>query len=120
MELQTGDYVKTQSGDIGKVVHISRLTVFVAFAFPGKSDLIQAYLESDLTKIDRPENQTNFSSFNHPLSFPASDSNHAWREIEIAGTLIPAIGVEVYWERAAPMITANSISINLFSACSWV
>ena len=57
----TGDYVKTESGDIGKVVHISRLTVFVAFAVP-KSDLMQAYPESDLTKIDRPDNQTNFPS----------------------------------------------------------
>jgi hypothetical protein len=55
MELQPGDYVKTNSGDVGKVVHISRLTVFVAFPFPGRDDLVQAYLESQLTKIEPPE-----------------------------------------------------------------
>lgn len=55
MELQAGDYVKTQSGDIGKVVHISRLTIFVAFPVPGKEDLVQAYLESQLTKVERPD-----------------------------------------------------------------
>ena len=54
MELQTGDWVKTESGDTGKVVHISRLTVFVAFATPEKPDLIQAYLESQLTKTEAP------------------------------------------------------------------
>ena len=57
MELQPGDYVKTISGDVGKVVHISRLNVFVAFAFPGRDDLVQAYLASQLTKIERPERQ---------------------------------------------------------------
>ena len=57
MELQPGDYVKTQSGDVGKVAHISRLTIFVAFAVPGKPDLVQAYLESQLTKVDRPGNE---------------------------------------------------------------
>ena len=56
MELQPGDYVMTESGDIGKVVHISRLTIFVAFPLPGRDDLVQAYLESQLTKVDRPEN----------------------------------------------------------------
>ena len=56
MDLRPNDYVKTQSGDVGKLVHISRLTVFVAFPIPGKGDLVQAYLESQLTKVDRPEN----------------------------------------------------------------
>lgn len=55
MELRPNDYVKTLSGDIGKVVHISRLTVFVAFPVPGKDDLVQGYLESQLTKVDRPD-----------------------------------------------------------------
>jgi preprotein translocase subunit YajC len=55
MELQPGDYVKTQSGDIGKVVQVSRLTVFVAFPVPGRADLVQAYLASQLTKIERPK-----------------------------------------------------------------
>ena len=54
MELKQNDWVKTPSGDIGKVVHISRLTVFVAFPVPDKADLVQAYLESQLTKVNRP------------------------------------------------------------------
>ena len=52
MELQPGDLVQTDSGDVGKVVHISRLTVFVAFAVPGKEDIIRAFLESEITKVD--------------------------------------------------------------------
>jgi preprotein translocase subunit YajC len=55
MELQPGDWVETESGEVGKVVHISRLTVFVAFEIPGKADLVQAYLESQLTMIERPD-----------------------------------------------------------------
>jgi hypothetical protein len=53
MALQPGDWVRTKSGEVGKVVHSSRLTVFVAFAQPGKVDHIEAHLESQLTKIDR-------------------------------------------------------------------
>ena len=55
MELKRDDWVKTESGETGKVVHISRLTIFVAITVPGKEDRIQAFLESQLTKIDRPE-----------------------------------------------------------------
>jgi preprotein translocase subunit YajC len=50
MELQRGDWVKTESGEVGKVIHITRLTVFVAFAVPGKDDRVDAFLESQLTK----------------------------------------------------------------------
>jgi hypothetical protein len=52
MELKPGDTVKTESGDLGKVVHISRLTIFVALAVPGKEDCVEAFLESQLTKIE--------------------------------------------------------------------
>jgi hypothetical protein len=55
MELKQNDWVKTESGEVGKVVHISRLTVFVAHMVPCKEDHIEAYLESQLTKISRPE-----------------------------------------------------------------
>ncbi len=51
MELKAGDWVKTQSGEVGKVVHISRLTVFVALNDHPKPDRIEAYLESQLTKV---------------------------------------------------------------------
>jgi hypothetical protein len=56
MELIAGDYVKTESGEIGKVVHIDRLTVFVSFAqqpHPQPHE-IRAFLKSALTKIDPP------------------------------------------------------------------
>ena len=52
VNLQAGDCVKTETGEVGKVVHISRLTVFVAFPMKGKDDRIQAFLESGLTKIE--------------------------------------------------------------------
>ena len=53
MELKRGDCVRTESGDVGLVVHISRLTVFVAFPMPEKEDLVQGYLASQLTKVER-------------------------------------------------------------------
>jgi hypothetical protein len=55
MELKRDDWVKTQLGEVGKVVHISRLTVFVVIAAPNKPERIEALLESQLTKIDRPD-----------------------------------------------------------------
>ena len=54
MELKRDDWVKTESGETGKVVHISRLTVFVAHLVACKEDRVEAYLESQLTKIERP------------------------------------------------------------------
>jgi hypothetical protein len=57
MRLQRDDWVKTGEGKVGKIVHISRLTVFVAFAVPGDEDRIDGFLESQLTKVERPERQ---------------------------------------------------------------
>ena len=54
MELQRDDRVKTPSGEVGRVVHISRLTVFVALLNPPNEDRIEAFLESQLTKV-KPE-----------------------------------------------------------------
>jgi hypothetical protein len=54
MELKLNDWVETESGEVGRVVHISRLTVFVAFPIAGRDDLVQGYLESQLTKINQP------------------------------------------------------------------
>jgi hypothetical protein len=54
VELQQGHFVRTESGEVGKVVHISRMTVFVLLSDSGKTDRIEAFLESQLTKIDPP------------------------------------------------------------------
>jgi hypothetical protein len=56
MELNVGDYVKTEQGEIGKVMHIDRLTVFVSFAQQShpQPHEIRAYLKSALTKTDPP------------------------------------------------------------------
>jgi len=54
MTLKPGDWVKSHTGEIGKVVNISRLTVFVAIAVPGKPDNVVAILESQLKKIEPP------------------------------------------------------------------
>ena len=54
MDLQRDEWVRTESGEVGKIVHISRMTVFVAIQVRGKEDRIEAFLESQLTKIERP------------------------------------------------------------------
>ena len=65
MDLKVGDRVRTESGEVGKVFHIDRMTVFVALAVPGESDRISAYLESDLARIDRPD--SNEAGENMPM-----------------------------------------------------
>ena len=50
MELLVGEWVKTESGEVGKVVHTSRLTVFVAIPDLPKPDRVEAFLESQLTR----------------------------------------------------------------------
>jgi DNA-binding NarL/FixJ family response regulator len=52
MELQPGDIVRTESGEVGKVVHTSRMTVFVALPTSSGDDTVAAYLESQLTKLE--------------------------------------------------------------------
>jgi hypothetical protein len=52
---QQGDHVETTNGHRGKVIHTSRLTVFVAFPRENKEDAIAAFLESQLRKIEPPE-----------------------------------------------------------------
>ena len=51
MKLQPGDWVKTAKDEVGKVVHISRLTVFVALSNHPKPDRVEAFLESQLKKV---------------------------------------------------------------------
>jgi hypothetical protein len=54
VKLQAGDDVRTESGEVGKVVHISQLTVFVAIRDPGQPERMLAFLESQLTKVEPP------------------------------------------------------------------
>jgi hypothetical protein len=51
MDLKRDDWVKTEKGEVGKVVHVSRLTVFVALNDHPKTDRVEAYLESQLTRV---------------------------------------------------------------------
>jgi hypothetical protein len=54
MALKPGDIIRTEAGEVGKVVHIDRLTVFVTFTGPSALDRMEAFLESQLTKLDEP------------------------------------------------------------------
>jgi hypothetical protein len=54
MELQNGDWVKTESGDVGTVVLIDGLSAFVEFETQGTDRSIKQYLLSALCKIDPP------------------------------------------------------------------
>jgi hypothetical protein len=51
MALQPGDIVRTESGEVGKVVHLSRMTIFVALPTRGGVDKVAAFLQSQLVKI---------------------------------------------------------------------
>jgi hypothetical protein len=53
MELKQGDCVRTETGEVGKIVFIDRLTAFVSFTTPGKQHDIRAFLLSTLT-LDEP------------------------------------------------------------------
>jgi hypothetical protein len=57
MELKRDDWVKTEFDEIGRVVHVSGLNVFVAVPSYPKIDRIEAYLERSLTKIPRQARQ---------------------------------------------------------------
>jgi hypothetical protein len=54
MDLQCNEWVRTESGEVGKIIHISRLTVFVAFPVQEEADRVDAFLESQLTKTGPP------------------------------------------------------------------
>ena len=55
VELKPGDWVRTESGEEGRIVHISRLTVFVDVRVAGKDNRITAFLQSQLKKIPAPD-----------------------------------------------------------------
>ena len=54
MAMKPGDCVRTESGEVGKVIHVDRFTVFVVFAMPPTAHDIKAFLESQLTLVDPP------------------------------------------------------------------
>jgi hypothetical protein len=49
-----GDRVRTETGEVGKIVHIARLTVFVQLDSEPDDASLKAFLMSQLTKIDPP------------------------------------------------------------------
>jgi preprotein translocase subunit YajC len=51
--LETGDWVRAVSGQIGKIILISRLTAFVDVRH-GETTHTKTFLLSELTKIDPP------------------------------------------------------------------
>jgi hypothetical protein len=54
VELKPGDCVRTEAGEIGKIVFIDRLTVFVSFPVTGTIADIRAFLKSTLTLANVP------------------------------------------------------------------
>jgi hypothetical protein len=53
--IESGDRVRTSSGETGRVVHTARLSVFVQLDSEPSEATIKAFLLSDLTKIEPPE-----------------------------------------------------------------
>jgi hypothetical protein len=62
MSLQVGDWVRTENGEVGRVVHIYRLSAFVDLKGNRKDEDIKAYLVSNLTRIDSPHGKSSGSS----------------------------------------------------------
>jgi hypothetical protein len=56
--ITAGDWVRAETGEVGKVVHIARLTVFVQLEEEPANSTLKAFLESQLTKIEPPNPQT--------------------------------------------------------------
>jgi hypothetical protein len=57
VELKPGDWVRSESGEVGRIVHISRLTVFVDVRVAGKDNRITAFLQSQLKRIPAPDRE---------------------------------------------------------------
>jgi hypothetical protein len=55
--LTPGDWVRAETGEVGRVVHIARLTVFVQLDAEPTNSTLKAFLESQLTKIDPPDHE---------------------------------------------------------------
>jgi hypothetical protein len=58
MELQKGDWARTEKGAIGNVVLINRETAFIELMSAQEGATIIGFLKSQLTKVDPPEKQS--------------------------------------------------------------
>jgi hypothetical protein len=56
-QFTAGEWVRTESGEVGRVVHTARLTVFVQMEGDPKEATVKAFLESQLTRIESPGDQ---------------------------------------------------------------
>ena len=54
MSVQVGDWVRTETGEVGRVVDVYRLSAFVDLKADGNDQNIKSYLISKLTTIDPP------------------------------------------------------------------
>ena len=54
MGFKQGDCVRTEAGEVGKIVFIDSLTAFVSFQTPDKPHDIRAFLLSTLVLADAP------------------------------------------------------------------
>ena len=64
MQLQNGDWVRTEEGKEGKVVLVSRQTAFVEI-WEGNTTKQYSYLLSQLTKIAPPQEENQQSPATH-------------------------------------------------------
>ena len=58
MYLQEGDWVRTEKGEIGKILHVYRLSAFVDLKGQDNDQDIKSFLLSTLTKVEPPKNET--------------------------------------------------------------
>jgi len=52
--LKIGDHVRTETGELGTVVHMARQTVFVQLESEPEDSSVKAFLVSQLTKVEPP------------------------------------------------------------------
>lgn len=60
MQVQAGDWVQTESGEVGYVVHTFHLSAFVRLEEDADDASLKAFLVSQLTRIDPPGQQPTF------------------------------------------------------------
>ncbi len=56
MQLQDGDWVETDSGLKGRIIHVSRLSAFVELELVGGKEVVPLLL-SELKRIDPPDDK---------------------------------------------------------------
>jgi hypothetical protein len=61
MALAKGDWVRTDTGEVGKIVLVNRVSAFILIPAEGKDTTLVSYLISRLTKIAPPNNHLNNS-----------------------------------------------------------